>query len=143
MTNSFNSNLLLDPTTDVIWPGSIIDGASIADGTYRPITAERAPITVSISLENISGRAYITVPQPRLSTMRDATNQLRRQVIQGAVTPAYILYEQTAIHSKSDLQLKLGGHYNGVVHKVSGSFDLQSTSTTNKILVSFLRSTTP
>lgn len=51
----FDEMLAMDPTTDVIYPGAMLLGASIPTGEYIPIIAERAPITLSISLQNLSG----------------------------------------------------------------------------------------
>lgn len=36
------------PNSDVLWPGSIIDGNSILDGSLTPITVARAPATIII-----------------------------------------------------------------------------------------------
>ncbi|MEL6353552.1 MAG: thiol-activated cytolysin family protein [Cyanobacteria bacterium J06627_28] len=135
---SYNNNLLLDPTTDVIWPGSILDGASITTGAYRPITANRAPLTFSISLENIQGHPSRTVAAPTLSTTRSAINQLLHQGMKGA-TPANIVYEKSEVYSDSHLQLKLGGHYSSGFHKVSAKFDFSSRSVTNKVIVKYLQ----
>jgi thiol-activated cytolysin len=138
VTEVFSTNLLLDPTTDVIWPGSIVDGSSIASGQYRPITDKRAPLTFSISLENIAGSALKTVQTPTLSSVRDAANELRRQNMQGA-TLANIVYEKEEIRSEEQLKLALGAHYNDGMQKISGSFDFSSSSVANKILVKYIQ----
>jgi thiol-activated cytolysin len=138
VTEVFNNNLLLDPTTDVIWPGAIVDGSSIASGQYRPITDQRAPLTFSISLENIGGSALKTVQTPTLSTVRDGVNELRRQTMQGA-TLANIIYEKEEIRSEEQLKLALGAHYNSGMVKISGSFDFSSSSVANKILVKYIQ----
>lgn len=138
VTEVFNNNLLLDPTTDVIWPGAIVDGSSIASGQYRPITDKRAPLTFSISLENIAGSASKTVQSPTLSSVRDGVNELRRQTMQGA-TLANIIYEKEEIRSEEQLKLALGAHYNTGMVKISGSFDFSSSSVANKILVKYIQ----
>jgi len=66
----FNEQIALDPTTDVIWPGAMIDAATIPTGQYIPITAKRAPLTLSVSLVNIAGSKSKTVSEPKLSTIR-------------------------------------------------------------------------
>ena len=45
----------MDPTSDVIYPGSILDGNSVAEGSYRQIVLERGPLTISTDFPNIVG----------------------------------------------------------------------------------------
>ena len=72
----YNEMLLLDPASDVIYPGAVIIGESIAAGEYIPILAERKPLSLSVSLQNIDGSPKATVENPSLSDVRVAINEI-------------------------------------------------------------------
>src|SRR6187549_450732 len=45
----------LDPQGSVIWPGADLSYPSIKSGGYTPISSDRKPITISVSLPGIAG----------------------------------------------------------------------------------------
>ena len=55
-SESFSEVLLMDPTSDVIYPGSILEGNSVAEGSYRQIVLERGPLAISTDFHNIVGK---------------------------------------------------------------------------------------
>ena len=74
--------------TDVLWPGAIIDAATIPTGDYVPIVAPRKPLTISVSLINIAGAKSRTVQDPKLSTMRESIASILAQEVTGATERA-------------------------------------------------------
>ena len=42
----YDEQIVLNPQTDVIYPGALVKGESILDGTYTLIPAKRSPITI-------------------------------------------------------------------------------------------------
>ena len=54
-SEAFSEVLLMDPTSDVIYPGSILDGNSVAEGSYRQIVLERGPLTISTDFSEHCG----------------------------------------------------------------------------------------
>lgn len=130
--------LLLNPTSNVVYPGAVLDGGSIATGQYRPITARRAPMTLSISLNEgqIGGSTDIEVPQPTLSRVRNKVNELRRRKIDG-VSPAKITQEMVEIGSEEKLSLALGAHYKTIAGSLAANLDYSSSTTKNKVLLKF------
>lgn len=134
---SNENNLLLDPTSDVIWPGAILSGSSIESGQYQPIAARRAPLTVSANFENTTQQISKTVEEPRLSSMRQALTELRRGA--PARTRAAIDYELIEVHSKEQLLVALNAHYGSGANQITGSFDFSSKSVENKIVLRYFQ----
>jgi thiol-activated cytolysin len=130
--------LLLNPTSGVVYPGAVLDGGSIGTGEYRPIAAPRAPMTLSIELneDQIGGSRKIEVTEPSISNVGDRINELRSRKIDGT-TQAGIHYNLTKIGSQERFALSLGAHYRGTLAKFSGQLDFSSSTTTNKILVEY------
>jgi hypothetical protein len=134
---SFEENLALDPLSDSLWPGAILDGASIPTGGYRPITANRAPLTISSADLQVDGPPYITVQDPKLSTVRDGIAQLLRRA--KPQTAAEFAYEAREIHSENQLAIALGAHYKKGSLNFSGNADFSRESVKNKVLVQFVQ----
>ncbi len=54
---TFDENFLFDPTSDVVYPGCVLKGGSIANGTYAMITSHKTgDVTFSISLSPANPR---------------------------------------------------------------------------------------
>ena len=122
----FNDMLALDPSTDVIFPGAILKGESIPTGEYVPIVADRAPITLSASLTNISGSPVVEITDPKLSTVREGVKSILDQEVTGA-TPARINFEIAQVYTKEQLNLAIGANYRSAATKVSASFDFEKS----------------
>lgn len=59
----FNELRLLDPTSSVIYPGSILDAKSVTDGSYRQIVLDRAPMRLSTNLPFFDNDNAVTIAQ--------------------------------------------------------------------------------
>ena len=86
----YSEMLLLDPTSDVIYPGAMLKGESIPTGEYIGINGGRAPITLSVSLENLNGKPSTTIESPRIDTVREGVKNMLQQGVTGS-TAAKIL----------------------------------------------------
>ena len=134
----FNELTLMDPTTDVIFPGAMIHGESVPSGEYIPIVADRAPINISVSLQNVTGSPYRTIENPSLSSVRAAIHDIFNEEVSGA-TPAQISFTMEEVHSEEQLDIALGASYKSPLTKMSGSFDFSDKSKRSRILVKFLQ----
>jgi len=143
---AFDQQILLNPSTDVIYPGSVLLGNSIASGTYQEITkGKKNPITLSYDLTNIkndqgkSGKVTGTIV-PTLSNYRTLHNKIMGQGI-GKASTIYS-FEETTIYSESDFSVKfnLGVGFNtGVVEtKIKTGFDFKKGSKKYKYLIKFM-----
>ena len=135
----FDEMLALDPTTDVIFPGAILKGESIPTGEYVPIIADRAPITLSASLTNISGSPVVEIKDPKLSTVREGIKLgILDQEVTGA-TAAKVNFSISEVYSEEQLKLAIGVNYRSAVHKVSGSFNFSKSTYQNKFVLKYFQ----
>lgn len=132
----YDEQIVLNPQTDVIYPGALIKGESILDGSYLPIPADRKPITISTSLTG-SGQVSVTVDDPKLSTVREAINSMMNQTYD--VPPANMGFTIEQAYSESQLNLSLRASYSGVVD-VSGGFDYSNKNIKTRLIAKFIQS---
>ena len=129
----------LDPTTDVIYPGALLKGESIPTGEYIGINADRAPITLSTSLSNISGSPVVTINNPNsLSEVRAGIKELLNREVTGA-TPAELIIDEAEVYSEEQLSVALGTNYRGATKKVSANLDFESSEKKNKYVLKFIQ----
>ena len=134
----FDEMLALDPANGVIYPGAMLKGESIPTGEYIGINGGRAPITLSISLENINGTASVEVEDPDLDGVRNAVNSLLAQGVSGA-TPANLNFTIQEVYSEEQLDIALRANYRSRNKDISGSFDFESSEYNHKYVVKFFQ----
>ncbi|WP_340201432.1 thiol-activated cytolysin family protein [Ascidiimonas sp. W6] len=134
----FNEMITLDPTTDVIFPGALLDGASVTTGEYKPISVNRAPIALSASLTNISGSPVIKIEDPKLSTVREGIKSLLDQEVTGS-TVASVNFEIKQVFSEEQINVAIGANYKSAGQKVSTAFNFNSNTKKNKFLLKYIQ----
>lgn len=134
----FTEFATLDPRSNIFFPGALIDGNSITDGSYRPLVYERKPITISTSLTGIEGTPVITVDHPNLSNVRTAINELLSREVK-TKTPAQIFQTTKEVHSTTHLKVALEASYNSGFTKVNGMFDFERNTQTTKIMSKYMQ----
>lgn len=102
----FNEGFLLDPTSDVIYPGAILDGNSVAEGSFKLISLPRTGGTVSADLPNIA-KASKTVDEVIKSKIDDAKLDILNQKLEGS-SGAQINFDLQDIYSEKQLDMSLG-----------------------------------
>lgn len=143
---AFDQQILLNPGTDVVYPGSVLLGHTIADGTYREITkGKKRSLTLSYDLTNIkndkgsSGKVAGNII-PSLSNYRKLHNEIMGQNL-GKASTTYS-FEETTVYSESDFNIKFNfgvGFNSGVVEtKVKTGFDFAKGSKKYKYMVKFM-----
>jgi hypothetical protein len=137
VVNQFDEMTLFDPGSDVIYIGALIDGKSIADGTWRPITADRAPMTFSIDLANINGRNEAVVEDPtRLSNVQNAINALLAQGARGSV-PADAIFVRNDVKSQSHFDMSVGVGYGRGGFSMDSNVDYSKSTSLSRTLIKF------
>jgi hypothetical protein len=134
-TRLFEDLGLLDDQAD-LWPGNILDGAQVAAGQFVPLGLDLAPITFSVSLQNVPN---VTghVEQPTLSSFRDARNSLLRDVAM-AGTSARVTSRLEEIHSQDQVAYAVHAAYGWPgVASLSGSFHFDKNDVKSRILLDF------
>lgn len=132
-----SESILLDPQSDVIWPGSVLRGNGITDGSYAKIAGKRKNLTISTSKENI-GKVSTSIEDPKLSTVRQGISELLAQEITGDIN-ANMTFSQTEIHSKEHLKLAIEGNYDGVVTDITAKFNFNDNRQKSRYIVKFMQ----
>lgn len=144
---SFDTQILLNPSTDVIYPGSVLLGHTIADGSYVEVTTgTKKEVTVSYDLTGIKGangeigKVSETIV-PTLSNFRELHNEIIGQNIPKQST--IYSYEQTQIDDESEFNLKFaaGAGFKGpsVEVSVKAGFNFTKGNKKNKFMIKFMQ----
>ncbi|MBO0329855.1 thiol-activated cytolysin family protein [[Muricauda] lutisoli] len=134
----FDEMLSLDPTTDVIYPGAMLKGESIPTGEYIGINGGRAPITLSVSLQNIDGTSSVEIEDPKLSTVREGVNSVLQQGVTGA-TAAKLNFTIEEVYSEQHLSVALGANYRTKNRDVSASFNFDNSQYSYKYVIKYFQ----
>jgi len=138
-TSRYDQFVALQPNSATLWPGNVVSGRGASMGMLTPLGLPLAPVTLSISLEGIRGKAGGTIADPNLFTFRQLRNEILASGVRGN-TPAAIDLQINEVHSFSDVGVKIGA---GVSWpgggKVAGSFDFSSSNKKTKVLVDFVQ----
>jgi thiol-activated cytolysin len=132
----YDEQIVLNPQTDVIYPGALIKGESILDGSYVPIPAMRKPITISTSLTG-GDQVSIDIQDPKLSTVREAINELMDQEYD--VPPANIGFTIETAYSKEQFDLNMHASYNGIVD-VDAGLHYENKKMKTKLVAKYIQS---
>lgn len=131
-------SFLYDPSAPYIFPSSILSLESILTGTFEPINSNRAPINISLSLQNVK-KTTDTINQPGLSEVRTKIKDLVNQDINGS-TSAKIAFDIQEIYSEEQLGITLGGSYQAAgFGKIGGLLDFQNQIIRSRFVVKFVQ----
>lgn len=144
---AFDNNLLLDPAQNSIYPGAVIAGDSIDDGSYRQITnGNKRKAMISFSLQGVkdkSGKAGITSGEiiPNLAAYRDLHNTVLSQKITYHAS-AHSSYEEKDIKNEEsfDTNFKVGVGFSavGIKAKIGAGFKFKSGENKHRHLIKFV-----
>ncbi|MEM6991096.1 MAG: thiol-activated cytolysin family protein [Myxococcota bacterium] len=136
-TKQFDKIVAFANNSGTLFPGAIIGGHSIADGTLTPKILDRAPLSFSASLEGVlDGNLSATLEEPSLSTFREAMSDILAAEVVGA-TPANIAFDIRDVHSEEQLSLALGLDVSWMTGDVSSSLHFDQEERNSRFVVSF------
>jgi len=143
---AFDQQILLNPSTDVIYPGSVLLGHTISSGTYQEVTkGTKRPITISYDLTNIktaNGQAGKVTGSiiPSLSNYRTLHSKITNQNL-GKISTTYS-FEATEVYTESDFGVKFNfgvGFNSGIVEtNIKSGFEFSKGSKKRKYMVKFM-----
>lgn len=142
ISQAFDETILLDPTTDIIYPGCALKGNSIGDGTYAAISdCELGDVTFSINLspENPADapKTKRTFANIRKSDYQDVLNEWANiQFKEGAETSVQSVEKIT---NNTELVVKLGAAVKSSIVDVSSSFGFNFNKKKNHILAKVIQ----
>jgi thiol-activated cytolysin len=140
-TRQYDELVAYNAGSESLWPGALLRGDSVMTGQLQQAVFDRAPATVSISLENLEGSKSATIEDPSLSTFREQMAGILDTEVTGA-TPANIHADIEQVHSREQLAMALGTSVSGVglPGRVSASFDFEDETVRSRYLVRYTQS---
>ncbi len=132
----FSEGFLLNPQAEVIYPGAILDGNSINDGSYKLISLARTGGTISTDLSSASVSSK-TIDETIKSKVQQGLQDLLNTQLTGT-SAAQINFDISDIYSEKQVDMNLGFSL-GVANKVKikGGFDFNSLSKKSRVLIKF------
>lgn len=136
-TQQFDKIVAFAANSGSMWPGSIINAASIETGLFTPRVLTRAPMTFSASLEGVvAGDVSRTLEAPSLSSFRDAMAQILDQNVVGS-TPANVFSQMEEVYSSEQLSFALGVSADWIQGNVEASLGFGEEQTRSRFVVNF------
>ncbi|QNK61957.1 thiol-activated cytolysin family protein [Pedobacter sp. PAMC26386] len=134
----FDKLNVLDPTTDIMYIGSLMDGESIQNGTYKPLFLPsdyvRKPVTYSVSIQGSNGPISKTI-SPDLASFRNSMQEIMSTNIVGQ-QPANFTFELEQARSKKEIEMKIKANLKfSTFFSSVGNYDESQTSTRNFYLL--------
>jgi hypothetical protein len=135
-----------DPGTQIIFPGALLDGASIVSGEYRPIYTSRKSVDISCSITNTQYPVTAFDVYPDIGNMRNAINGIVWTNKEAPVA-ANIFYNFSSIYTYDHLLVELGmkAHggfssiFGGIETSLTNEYDWESEKEQTKILVKYIQ----
>lgn len=124
---------LFNPNASVIYPGSLLQGASLKNATPDPIAVGRAGGTISIDIVNGSKGVFVSVPEVRKSTIAQAVNDILAQ--NTGVLPANFNFSTSIVQSREQLSVALGLDVSGAFASVEANFGFRSDRQYSRMIV--------
>lgn len=126
----------LNPNADVLWPGSLVQGKSMAGGILDPIPVHRAPGTITLTLASGGGKSFFRkLEEPSLSSAIQAQNEILAGYSGG--TPAKFSYSFESIYSSKQLAVAVDANVDGTNWSGSASLAFDSTDAKSRVLIQF------
>lgn len=127
-----------DPNSDVIYPGSLLQGSSLSQATPEPVAVDRAGGTVTIDLVNGSSNVSVPVEEVTYGSIQTAMNEiLASNNGQGA---ARFVLETTEVQSKEELAVSLGVNVDTLTVDFDGRMSFSSDREYNRWVVKLTES---
>jgi len=117
LKRNFDGFLAPGMTSGVLWPGAMIQGATLIAGSPAAITLPRSPITVSMDLGVEAPSRRITAPTS--ASVQDAVASLQREADSRLgpidVVPARVDFQMTEASATFQFMMQLGVYAKGSV----------------------------
>ncbi|HEY8077151.1 MAG TPA: thiol-activated cytolysin family protein, partial [Labilithrix sp.] len=128
--------VLLSPNADVLWPGSLVQGKSMANGVLDPIPVKRAPGTITLSLASSSaGNFSKSMDTASLSNAVQAQNDILAGFT--GATPAMFSIEIESVYSNEQLAVAIDAKANGETWTAAASLKFDQNTTKSHVLIKF------
>jgi hypothetical protein len=126
----------LNPNADVLWPGSIVQGKSMAGGILDPVPVKRAPGTITLTLASGGGGPFFEkMDEPSLSAAIQAQNEILAAYT--GKTPAKFSYSFESIYSSEQLAVAVDANVQGTNWSAAASLSVDTKDEKSRYLIQF------
>ncbi len=126
----------LNPNADVLWPGSLVQGKSMAGGILDPIPVKRAPGTITLTLASGGGGPFFKkIDEPSLSSATQAQNEILANYT--GKTPAKFSYSFESIYSSEQLAVAVDANVQGTNWSAAASLSVDKNDEKSRYLIQF------
>src|SRR5262245_17479075 len=122
-----------DPNAEVIYPGALLQAASLPNQTPDPIAVRRAAGTISLDLHTGTSGVSVTVPEVRQSTIREAMNEVLRN--NNGVGAARFVFESHEVQSVEQLAASIGVNVQTLTTRFRGDLSFSTDRQYNRWIV--------
>ncbi|MFH6604665.1 hemopexin repeat-containing protein [Maribacter algicola] len=130
--------VLLNPTSEVIWLGAIVDGTSIPTGEYKLLSFPRNPYTIKINNVSQAKIASATISNTLAqSHINDNVNKILRSIPRGQIPNLSSSYKEDEVYSEKQFRLSFGGSYNAGLYSISAGMSMSSTKKKHRLVIEF------
>ncbi len=129
---------LFDVRSDVIYPGSMLQGNSLNSGNPNPIVVERAGGNISINILDGNLQSSFEVNQVKKSTITDAINNIINSAT--GTLPSNFNIKIESIQSREQFALALGVDVNSTFVDLESNLNYNSDSERSTFMVSLNQS---
>lgn len=129
---------LMNPMSDVLYPGSVIEGTSVPSGAYTPVTVIKNPLLIYIDGLNFKAPYTITqeVQNPTAASVKSAILKLLNQPLNGP--QAALLTEQThEVTSAEEIKILVNTHFNGFGVDISNALKFENSTSSYNVVTEF------
>jgi hypothetical protein len=127
-----------DPNAEVIYPGNLLQGASLGQATPNPIPVGRGPGTVVMTILNGSPAVSVDVPIVSLASMTQAQNDIISTA--SNTVPARFSFVTERVRSYEEFALSLDMNVHNVTVDVNAALDFHTDFEYNRFMVKLVQS---
>lgn len=127
-----------NPNAEVIFPGSMLQGATLVNATPEPIVVPRAGGTVVINLLNGSSGVAQTVDEVKQSTIVQAINDIL--AANSGIVPARFTYSSSEVQSREQMAMNLGVNVSTLSMDFNSKMSFSMDQQYNRFLVQMTQS---
>lgn len=127
-----------DPNAEVIYPGNLLQGASLGQATPNPIPVGRGGGTVVMTILNGSSAVSVGVPTVSLASMTQAQNDIIATA--SNTVPARFTFITERIRSREEFALSLDMNAHNLTVDVNAALDFHTDFEYNRFMVKLVQS---
>jgi thiol-activated cytolysin len=124
---------MFNPNANVIYPGSLLQGASLRKATPDIIAVDRAGGTISYDIIDGNQQSSFTVDRVSKSAITNAMNQIINQST--GIVPANFSFNYRSIQSRQEFALAVEADYENAFLELEGYLELNTSSSYSSYLV--------